>query len=105
MRLPRPPRYQWVGWLLSMPFITLALCYIMYHDRLWYELRIWLVSYPIIYFLGYISWRLHYVYDYWLIVRFPSLKETRKRVLYKFAVNFLVMTPSILAIIFTFHAL
>ena len=104
MRLPMPPKHQVVGWLLSMPFITLALCYIMYQDRLWHELRIWLVAYPIIYFLGYISWRLHYVYDYWLIMRFPSLKDTRKRVLYKFAINFLVMTPSVLVILFTFHA-
>ncbi len=103
MRFPRPPRYQIIGWLCSMPFITLALCYIMYHDRLWHEIGIWLVAYPIIYVLGFISWRLHYVYDYWLIVRFPSLKETRKRVLYKFAINFMIMTPSVLLILFTFH--
>ena len=104
MRFPMPPKYQVVGWVLSMPFITLALCYIMYQDRLWHELHIWLVAYPIIYIIGYASWRLHYVYDYYLITRFPSLKETRKRVIYKFAVNFMIMTPSVLLILFTFHA-
>jgi len=103
MRFPKPPSYQVIGWVLSMPFITLALCYIMYQDRLWHELNIWLISYPIIYAIGFVSWRLHYVYDYFLITKFPSLKQTRKRVIYKFAVNFLVMTPSVLLILATFH--
>jgi len=103
MRFPMPPKYQVVGWLVSMPFITLALCYIMYQDRLWHELSIWLVAYPIIYVIGYFSWRLHYVYDYYLIIKFPSLKETRKRVFYKFAINFMIMTPSVLLILATFH--
>jgi sensor histidine kinase YesM len=87
-----------------MPFITLALCYIMYHERLFSELNIWLVAYPVIYAIGYVSWRLHYVYDYYLITKLPSLKQTRKRVFYKAAVNLLVMTPSILVIFLTFHA-
>lgn len=104
MKLPMPPRVQVIGFILSMPFISLALCYIMYHDRLFRELGIWLVAYPIIYLIGIISWRLHYVYDYFLIIRYPSLSQTRKRVFYKFAVNFLVMTPSVLLILFIFHA-
>lgn len=103
LRLPRPPRYQVIGWLCSMPFITLALLYIMYHDRLFQELNIWLIGYPVIYALGYISWRLHYVYDYYLITKFPSLKQTNKRILYKVAINVMIMTPSILVIFFVFH--
>jgi len=104
LKLPMPPRYQVIGFILSMPFISLALCYIMYHDRLFHELGIWLVAYPIIYVIGTLSWRMHYVYDYFLITRYPSLSQTRKRVFYKFAINFLVMTPSVLLILFTFHA-
>lgn len=103
LRLPMPPRYQVIGWLCSMPFITLALCYIMYHDRLFQELNIWLIGYPVIYALGYISWRLHYVYDYYLITKFPSLKQTNQRILYKVAINVMIMTPSILVIFFVFH--
>jgi sensor histidine kinase YesM len=98
-----PPRYQVIGFLVSMPFITLALCYIMYHDRLWHEINIWLAAYPVIYAIGYLSWRLHYVYDYYLVTKLPSLKQTRKRVFYKAAVNLLVMTPSILVIFLVFH--
>jgi two-component system LytT family sensor kinase len=103
-KLPMPPRVQVIGFIASMPFIALALCYIMYRERLFQELGIWLVAYPVIYAIGVLSWRLHYVYDYFLITKFPSLSQTRKRVLYKFAINFLVMTPSVLLILFTFHA-
>lgn len=104
LKLPMPPRYQVIGFILSMPFISLALCYIMYHDRLFQELGIWLVAYPVIYLIGTLSWRLHYVYDYFLIIKFPSLSQTRKRVIYKGAINLLVMTPSVLLIFFVFHA-
>ncbi|MBK9981792.1 MAG: histidine kinase [Saprospiraceae bacterium] len=103
MRIPKPPRYQLIGFLVSMPFITLALCYIMYDEQLFRQFDIWLVAYPVIYAIGYVSWRLHYVYDHYLHNRFPSLKQTRKRVMYTFAVNFLVMTPSVLLILFTFN--
>jgi sensor histidine kinase YesM len=98
-----PPKYQVIGFWASMPFITLALCYIMYQDRLFHEFKIWLVAYPVIYAIGYASWRMHFIYDHYLRQRYPSVKETRKRILYKFAVNLLVMTPSVLLIFFTFH--
>ncbi len=103
MKFPKPPKYQVIGFWISMPFITLALCYILYDERLFHQLDIWLVAYPIIYAIGYVSWRLHYVYDHYLHTRLPSLTQTRKRVMYTFAVNFLVMTPSVLLIVFTFH--
>ena len=103
LKLPMPPRYQVIGFILSMPFISLALCYVMYHDRLFQELGIWLVAYPIIYVIGTLSWRLHYVYDYYLITKYPSLSQTRKRVIYKGAINLLVMTPSMLLILSLIH--
>ena len=103
MKIPFPPRYQVIGWLWSMPFITLALCYILYEERLFQDWTIWVVAYPLIYFIGYFSWRMHYVYDHFLITKWPSLDETRKRVLYKVAINILVMTPSVLIIFFVFH--
>lgn len=103
MSIPKPPKFQVIGFWVSMPFITLALCSIMYHERLFQQIEIWLVAYPLIYGIGYLSWRLHWVYDYFLRTRYPSLKQTRKRVLYKLAVNLLIMTPSVLLIFFTFQ--
>lgn len=103
MRFPRPPRYQYVGFWLSMPFIALALTYIMYDDRIFSEWKVWLASYPVIYGIGYLSWRAHYVYDDYLRRKMPSLKQTKERLFYKALVNLLVMTPSVLMILVTFH--
>jgi len=103
MKIPIPLRHQVVGFWLSMPFITLTWSYILYGDRLWHEWRIWVVTYTIIYIIGYASWRMHYVYDYYVMTRFPSLKQTGKRVLYKAPVNLLVMTPSVLLILLVFQ--
>jgi len=103
MILRRPPRYQVIGFLISMPFISLALCSILYGDRLWHEPMIWAVAYPIIYAIGFVSWRTHFIYDDFIRQKFPSVEETRKRVLYTVPVNLLVMTPSVLLIFYTFH--
>jgi LytS/YehU family sensor histidine kinase len=46
---------------------------------------------------------MHYVYDYNLHKRYPSVSETKKRVLYTIPINLLIMTPSVLLIFFTFH--
>lgn len=102
IRLPKVPQYQVTGFWLSMPFIIFCLSYIMYEDRLFHEWKIWLVSYPIIYLIGYASWRSHSVYDYFLRSKYPSIDKTYKRVLYKLPVNLLVMTPSVLLIFYFF---
>ncbi len=103
MRIPYPPRYQWIGFFGSMHFITFCLLFIMYEQRMWHEISIWLIGYPVIYFFGYLSWRTHYIYDHFVQSKFPSVEETRKRVLYTIPVNVFVMTPSVLMIFFTFH--
>ena len=103
MRIPKPPKYQFIGFWLSMPFITFALCYILYDERLFKEWQIWAIAFPVIYAIGYLSFRMHYVYDHALHTRFPSVSETRKRVFYTIPINLLVMTPSVLLIFFTFH--
>ena len=104
MRIPYPPRYQWIGFFSSMPFITFCLLFIMYEHRVWHEISIWLIGYPVIYFFGYLSWRTHYIYDHFVQSKYPTVEETRKRVLFTIPVNVLVMTPSVLMIFFFFHS-
>lgn len=103
MKLSKPPKAYITGFWLSMPFITLALCYILYGERLFKDWQVAVVGYPVIYFIGFFSWRTHVEYDAYLRNKFPSLEQTRQRVLYKLAINLLVMTPSILIIFFVFH--
>ncbi len=103
MKFNKPPRYQVIGFWFSMPFITLAIVYIMYHERLFEDIKISLVAYPIIYFIGYFSFRAHFLYDQFLRKKYPDIKETRRRVFTKLFVNVLVMTPSVLIIFYAFH--
>lgn len=92
-----------IGFWTSMPFIIFALSYIMYGERIFQDWRVAALTYPIIYFIGYFSWRLHGVYDQYLRHKFPKLEETAKRVKYKFLVNLLIMSPSVLVIFMVFH--
>jgi sensor histidine kinase YesM len=91
-----------VGFWLSMPLISFTFCYILYDRRVFEEPGIWLVAFPIIYFIGYLSFRMHYVYDAFIWRKYPSLAETRKRIMLKAPVNLLVMTPSVILIVYFF---
>lgn len=103
MKLYKPPKLYTAGFLLSMPFICLALTYIMYGERMWQDWHIPVVSYLIMYGVGIPSWFSHVQYDLSLRRKFPSLEQTKQRVIYKAAVNVLIMTPSILIIFFIFQ--
>ncbi len=103
MKLAKPPVIAVRSFLLSMPFITFALCYIMYGRRMFHEWQLWLYGYLLIYAIGFVSWRLHNQYNYFLQTKFPGTAYTRKRVMYKLLINVLIMSPSVLLIIFVFH--
>jgi two-component system, LytTR family, sensor kinase len=103
MKLAKPSKLYTFSFWLSMPFITLSFMYIIYDERIWKEWKVWAVTFPLIYFIGFFSWRSHVQYDLFFRNRFPSLQQTGKRVLYKLMVNLLVMTPSVLLIFFAFH--
>jgi sensor histidine kinase YesM len=103
MKLSKVPRAHVVGFWLSMPFISLALCYIMYDEQLFRDWRVAAIAYPVIYAIGYVSWRIHAEYDAMLRRRFPGVDQTKSRLLFKTVVNIVVMTPSVLVIFFVFH--
>lgn len=92
------------GWcfLVSMPFIAFAYCYIMYGTRLLNEWQPWVYGYAVIYAMGYVSWRLHYRYNTFLQKKFPGIPHTKRRVSFKFLTYVLIMSPSVLAILFVF---
>ncbi|MBK9270352.1 MAG: histidine kinase [Saprospiraceae bacterium] len=102
MTIPVPPRYQYIGFLSSMPVICFFLSYILYDKRVFTDWEIWAAAFPLLYAIGYVSWRTHYIYDHFIHSKFPSLDETRKRVLYIIPINLFVMTPSVLFIFFIF---
>lgn len=103
MKLAKPSKFYTVSFWLSIPFIAFSFMYILYDERIWKDWTVWAVTFPLIYFIGYFSWRTHVQYDYLLRTKFPSLQQTGKRIWYKLLVNLLVMTPSVLLIFFVFH--
>lgn len=103
MKLPNPPRYQYIGFFTCMPLVAFTLAYTMYGDRLWKEPWVLAVSFPLIFIIGYLSWRAHYVYAYVVRRRFPSEDQTKKRILLMLPVNLLIMTPTVYLIFYLFH--
>ena len=108
MKMFRPPKLELYSFLFSMPLIDLAINQVLYENRLWDDYRVWLVSFPLIFLIGIVSWYSHICYDNWIEKKYPALDQSKKRVTAKCLVLFLIMTPSILLIFFlydTFHIL
>jgi len=102
MKFSRPLKVQVIGFWVSMPFIVLAYNAILFPGRFLGDWRVWTVSWPLIYGIGIVSWYAHIQYDHAIRRRFPTIKETRKRILYKALTNPLIMTPSVLLIFFVY---
>ena len=95
MKITRPSRIYSICFWVSMPLITFSLMYILYDERIWTDWKVWVVTWPIIYFIGYISFFAHVQYDAVIRKKLPSLQQTGKRILWDLAVNLLIMTPSV----------
>ncbi len=81
MRFSRPTKLQLYSFIASMPLIDVLLNYIMYDQRLFRDINIWLISFPLIYAIGIVSWRTHIFIGNGARQRYPDLKQTKKRLL------------------------
>lgn len=102
MTIAKPSKIQVNSFWISMPFITLAYVYIFYGNVMWHNWKVWVITYPLIYFIGFFSWRTHVIYDSFATKLYPALEDTKKRILVKMLVHILVMIPSILFILYIF---
>jgi hypothetical protein len=105
IRLEKSTRVEWWSFLASMPLIDLGLNYIVYKERLFQDYRIWLVSFPLIWVAGLITWYFHVVYSHYAQRKYPEISQSSKRIILKCFVNFFVMTPAILMIFFLYDRL
>lgn len=99
----QPRRIQVVSFLASMPVIDFVLNYILFDNRLFQDVRIWLYSVPLLFGIGVFSWRSQVGIQNWIQYQYPTVKQTRRRVLLLafFVVPF--MSLSILSIFYTYH--
>ena len=102
MRLIKPPPLELYSFLFSMPLIDVALNLVLYKDRLWHDKDIWLISFPLIFAMGTMSWYGHVLYIDRVEKRFPALNQSPQRILRKAMVLFFVMLPSVAVIFFVY---
>lgn len=98
------PKLKLYTFLLSMPVIDVAINQILYRERLWSEWRIWAVSFPLVYILGFLSWYTRITASAKVDKKYPELDQTWKRLRYKLLVSLLSMMSS-LTIVLTLYSL
>lgn len=96
-------RLQLFSFLAPMPFLVAMFHLIMYEDRIWREPIIWLVSTPLLFVFGFISFNAHITYDNIVERKYPALNQTRQRILAKALVTVFVMTPSVYLVFLVYH--
>ena len=102
MKFFKPPKHKLHAFLLSMPLIDIVLNLIIYKGRFWTDIRVWLISFPLIFMLGSASWYAHSVYEGYIEKRFPELNQSSRRIFWKAMVIFFIMSPSVVVIFFVY---
>lgn len=102
MKLHKIPKLELYSWFLSIPFIILAFHLIMFEDRLWNELNIWLISVPLFSVLSFFSFYGHVLYAFSLQKKYSTPQQSKKRIFWRAMVQFFVMIPSIGLIFLTY---
>ncbi len=96
----KPTRLQVFTFISSMPVIDVVLNYILYEERLFHDGRIWLVSFPLLYFIGVGSWRSQVGIQNWVHYRFPGLRQTSRRIVLLATLIVPVMSASVIIILY-----
>jgi two-component system LytT family sensor kinase len=102
MKFSKPNKIELYGFLISMPVIAIVLNSILFKEHV-FDVRVWLISFPLLHIVGVASWYLHIQYDHLIRKKFPELNQTKKRIFFKVFTNVFVMTPSVLVIFFLYN--
>jgi len=95
----RPTRLQLYSFLASMPLIDVLINLILYDDRLFKDVKIWLISFPLLFIIGIGSWRGHVIIGNYIKYKYAGLKQTKKRV---FIIALCIVPFMSLSVIFIF---
>lgn len=100
-----PTRLQYISFYASMPIIDFLLNYILYDERIFKDISVWLFSFPLLFFIGMASWRGHTVIGNYIKKRYPELNQTRKRILLQVFCLVPFMSFSVTLIFFLYDAI
>jgi sensor histidine kinase YesM len=81
MKMFQYTKLQLYSFVASMPIIDFILNYIIYDDRFFEDIRIWLISFPLIFIIGIASWSTHVIISNKIRKRFPGLHQSGIRIL------------------------
>lgn len=101
MKLMKPPKLELFSFLFSMPLIAVVLNLIMYGDR-WRSGEVWMISFPLLFAIGTVTWYGHVLYANWAERKFPALDQSGQRIFMKMFVAVLVMSPAVTMIFFLY---
>jgi two-component system LytT family sensor kinase len=99
MKMRAIPKLKVYSFLFSMIIIDIAINQILYKERLWQEGQIWLVSFPLVFLLGFFSWYGRITASAKAERKYPALKQTRQRIRLKLLVCCLSMSSNVLVVL------
>lgn len=77
--LMRPSRLEWISFIILMPFLCLLLNYLLFGNIFFSDPLKWMVSFPLIFLIGFLSWYLQIMVMRWLRLKFPDVRQTSLR--------------------------
>lgn len=105
MRINDIPKLKVYSFLFSMPIIDIAVNQILYQERLWKEWTIWLISFPLIFVLGFFSWYARISASNKAEKKYPELDQTWMRIRFKLLVCCMSMISTVLVVITIYSTL
>src|SRR4051812_11587683 len=81
MKRVKPTKLQLYSFIASMPIIDFLLNYIMYDEKIFHFINIWLISFPLIFIIGIFSWRTHVYISGFIRMKYPELKHSGLRIM------------------------
>src|SRR5215831_4713147 len=76
----RPTRTEWITFFVLMPVIDIIALYIMFGERIWTDIQLWLYSFWIGYAVGFATFYLNVITMHRYQQLMPELRQTPKRV-------------------------
>lgn len=96
------PRLKLYSFIFSMPLIDLAINQILFKDRLWKELGIWLFSFPAIMVFGLVNWFILVKADNIIEKKYPGLPQSLQRVMFKFLVVVILSVSAVMVLFYVY---
>ncbi|ULQ53167.1 sensor histidine kinase [Flavihumibacter fluvii] len=75
-----PTKLQRYAFYSAVPVVDILINYILFDDRLFREIKIWIISVPLVFFLGWVTWRTQTLSGNFIRFKLPQLKQTFRRI-------------------------